>query len=93
MGFKGFNIETIDELGVVLNKIKSAKILLLFHLDLYTFIFECKGWAVPEGVLDQGYPISNHRKTVLYLCTCVLSCGGSGFATGWSPVQKVLSTL
>jgi hypothetical protein len=26
-------------------------------------------------------------------CVCVVLCVGSGLATGWSPVQGVLSTL
>jgi hypothetical protein len=30
---------------------------------------------------------------VRLFCACVVLCVGSGFATGWSPVQGVLPTL
>jgi hypothetical protein len=30
---------------------------------------------------------------VRLFCVCVILCAGSGFATGWSPVQGVLPTV
>jgi hypothetical protein len=65
------------------------------------------GWSPVQGVLPKAWTVFGHSTTgivgsnptrdmdvcVLLFCICALLCVGSGFATGWSPVQRVLPTV
>jgi hypothetical protein len=75
----------------------------MFRSDLYWFIFvssltvaRSKAWTVfarlNTGIVGSN-PTRDMNVCVRLLCVCVVLCAGSGLATGWSPVQRVLLTV
>jgi hypothetical protein len=55
-----------------------------------------EAWTVfvrsKAGIVDSS-PTQGMDVCVRLLCVCVVLCVGSGFVTGWSPVQGVLPTV
>jgi hypothetical protein len=87
----------IQEAGLILSEDRkmenNGQCRIIWPITVVTW---SKAWTVSvrsnTGVVGSN-PTQGMDVCVCLFCVCVVLCVGSGLATGWSPVQRVLSTV
>jgi hypothetical protein len=90
-------LNTFETKGLLSAVIYSlAWVSMLYMKPPITVAARSKAWTVfarsNTGIVGSN-PTRDTDVCVRLFCVCVVLCAGSGLATGWSPVQKVLATV